>query len=226
MYADILVETGIAYKMIPDEVKSTVAPKYSKEEQMNRRKKMDKKNNTDFKTKICHHYENQNPEKLDYIYTNVIEAIVDITKHDLKIALGEEKYKGELEAEYLQTKIEPIRELLEERGISKDNINDELRNQIIEELIAKKKENIEQSIASKMAIEYIGGMTDITINALLMQEGKISMESVIKKYDRPEPGKGEVDSGVRALKEIFGKTLGYIDPHDEGLRNKLDERGL
>jgi len=216
-YADVLVETGLAYEMIPEEERDGVISKRSKVEQTTQRRKMGRKNNTDFRTKIYHYYKNQNPKKLKHIYENVLNSINDITKNDLEIALEEEEYRGELKEEYLRDKIEPIRLLLKERGINKETINEEIREHIIEELIEERKNDIELSIASKMAIEYIGGMTDVTINAVLMQENMISRKDLIENYERPEPGKGKEDTGVKGLQKQFGKTLQFINP--DGIEN-------
>ena len=62
-----------------------------------------------------------------------------------------------------------------------------------------------------MAIEYVGGMTDNTISAVLTLENIISNKEVLKGYKRARPGDEKTDEGVEELKKDFSKTLPLIN---------------
>ncbi len=209
-YTEELLNVGIAYKAIPNNIKKEIKP--AKDYKKYEEPRINMKSNVRFmvRTKMVHYYENLPPKKISYIYENVMNAIEDVTKHDLKIALGEEEYKGELTNLYNE-KIKPIKDKIEERGINKENITDEIRVAILEELIKEKQGDIERKIASKMSIEYVGGMTDNTINAVLALEGIMSTKEVLEGYQRAKPGTQKTDKGVEQLQKDFSKTTHLID---------------
>jgi UDP-N-acetylmuramyl pentapeptide synthase len=75
--------------------------------------------------------------------------------------------------------------------------------------------DVEKAVASKMAIEYIGGMTDNTILAVLIDKNLISRQELIEGYGRAVPGTQKEDSGVKKLQSIFSKNEAMIYPDDK-----------
>ena len=66
-----------------------------------------------------------------------------------------------------------------------------------------------------MAIEYIGGMTDNTILAVLIEKNLISRQELIEGYGRAEPGKQLSDSGVKKLQKAFKNNEDMIYPDEK-----------
>jgi len=184
---------------------------------------LDRSPKSSYERKIYHYYTKQSPKKLSYIYGNVLEAMIDITKHDISIALGREKYDGELKEIYESTKINAIKRKIGQMGKTSETITAEDEQKLLEELLEEKRVEIERAVANKMAIEYIGGMTDNTILAVLIDKNLISRKDLIDGYARAKPGAQKEDSGVKKLQEAFSKNESMID--DENYIKKKSEDG-
>ena len=219
MFSDVLVKTGLAYKLIPDTVKKNgVEPSYSETEQTEHLNHIEKERRLNYERKICHYYSNQKPENLAYMYENTVEAMKDIIRRDIAIALGEEKYDGELKQVYESQKINRIKRMFGEIRATYGDINDKDRDIIFNIPLAERQADIERIIASKMVIEYIGGMTDNTILSVLIDKNLISRRDLIEGYGRAVPGTGETDGGVKKLQQAFSQNESMIypegmDPH-------------
>ena len=90
------------------------------------------------------------------------------------------------------------------------------------ELLKDRQKDIEKAIANKMAIEYIGGMTDNTILAVLIEKNLISRKDLIEGYARAKPGEEREDSGVKKLQEAFSKNESMIDDENYKKRKPKD----
>lgn len=202
IYTDTIIKTGIAYSTIPEERRDNIKSNFSKE----KRKQLENKINEDntktyyYEKKMCHYYEGQDSEKLKYFYENALDAMKDIIKHDIAIALEEEEYTGELKEIYMSTKINPIRSKIREMGKTQETMTSKDRELLYDELIKMKEKDIERIIANKMAIEYIGGMTDNTIIWELLNKNLISKEKMLEKYSRTMT---QTDTGLKKIQGIF-----------------------
>lgn len=214
MFSNVLIETGIAYDVIPEDVKKTINPTNTVEQQRQKEEEIDKDKKATYERKICHYYRKQKPKELAYMYGNVLEAMRDIAIHDIAIAMGEEKYDGELKELYESTKINPIKRKIGLMGKTSETMTEEDKERLLNQLLEEREKDIEKAIASKMAIEYVGGMTDNTILAVLIEKNLISRQQLIEGYGREEPGKQAIDQGVENLKGIFRKNEAMID--DDG----------
>lgn len=214
MFTNVLVETGIAYDSIPDDAKDSVKPSNTEEGYKAREQEISNSEKLTYERKICHYYRKQKPQKLEYMYSNVLAAIKDVIKHDVAIAVGDEKYDGELKEIYELIKINPIKKKIGQMGKTSDTITDNDKDKLVEELVKEAEKDIERAVASKMAIEYVGGMTDNTILAVLIEKNLISRKELIEGYGRAEPGKQAVDSGVKKLQNDFSKNDSMIE--DDG----------
>lgn len=215
MFANVLVETGIAYNSIPESVRKNIKSINTEEEHIKREEEINKESKMAYERKICHYYRKQNPKKMEFMYKNVLDAMKDITKHDISIAIEEEKYDGELKEIYESVKINPIKRKIGAMGKNSENFTDEDREKLLEKLLEERQKDIERAVASKMAIEYVGGMTDNTILAALIEKNLISRKQLIEGYGRAEPGKQAEDLGVETLKKIFAKNEEMIYPDDK-----------
>ncbi len=215
MFTNVLLDTGMAYELIPKEVREDIKPYASEEEHKNNEEEINRNPHMNYERKMCHYYRKQNPEKLEYMYKNVIAAMEDITRHDVNIAIGKEKYEGELKEIYEANKINPIKKRIAIMGKNSETITDEDTEKLVQELLKDRKKDVEKAIAAKMAIEYIGGMTDNTILAVLIEKNLISRKQLIEGYSRPEPGKEALETGVRDLQRIFADNEAMIYPDDK-----------
>ncbi len=216
IFADTLIDTGIAYNLIPKENSGDIKPAKTEEEQAHARKELEQRAELKYERKLFHYYKRQNRRRLSYIYVNVLEAMEDITKHDIEIALGERDCENDLKEVYEITKINPIKRLIvREYGEIPERISSEEKEKLKQKILEIRYKEIERAIASKMAIEYIGGMTDNTILSVLLEKNLISRKKVIEGYGRAEQGKQKVDSGVERLKTEFSKIESMIYPDDK-----------
>lgn len=218
-FTEILVKTGIAYNVLPEDVKSQITPKYTSEEQKNEEREIYNDRELTYERKLCHYYRKQNAKNLEYIYKNVVDAMEDITKHDIAIALGEEIYDQDLKSIYESSKINPIRVEIRKMGKTSEMMSEQDKEVLLQNLLRKRRQNIERAVASKMAIEYISGMTDNTILSVLIEKNLILRKQLIDGYGRAEPGKQAIDPGVVRLQNLFSKNDSLINPDkgDEGL---------
>ena len=214
MFTELLIDTGVAYDSIPESVRNTIKPIKTKEEQSEKEKEINKNTKLKFERKICHYYRKQNPKKMKYMYKNVVDAMKDITKHDIEIAIGKEKYDGELKELYERIKISPIKRKIGEMGKNSDTITELDKEVLLQQLLEDRLQDIERAVASKMAIEYIGGMTDNTILSALIEKNLISRQQLIEGYGREEAEKQTIDSGVKALQKVFSDNEAMIYPDD------------
>lgn len=213
IFSDVLLKTGLAYKLIPTRVKEEgVKSAYSEGEQNEHLNHIEENRRLTYERKICHYYTNQKPENLAYIYENTMEAMTDIIRRDIAIALGEEKYDGELKELYEIQKINPIKRKFGELRVDHGNISRSDREFVFKTLLAERQKDVEKIIASKMAIEYIGGMTDNTILSALIEKNLISRRDLIEGYGRAVPGTEKMDSGVKRLQQAFSKNESMIYP--------------
>ena len=215
IFSKVLVETGIAYATIPEDAKQGLNPTYSEEQQRRKMEELDRDNRLTYERKICHYYTKQNPERIGYMYENVLEAMRDIAKHDIAIALGEEKYDGELKEIYEIKKINPIKRKISEMGKTSETMTEEDREKLLAILLRERQQDIERAVASKMAIEYVGGMTDNTILAVLIEKNLISRQELIEGYGRAVPGTQKEDRGVTRLQQAFSQNEAMIYPDDK-----------
>ena len=215
MFTNVLVDTGIAYDSIPEDVKEGIKPIKTEEEHQEREEELNNDPKSMYERKLCHYYRKQKPRKIRFMYDNVLEAMRDITKHDIAIAIGEEKYDGELKEIYESTKINPIKRKIGLMGKTSETMTDEDKKSLLEELLKAKRKDIERAVASKMAIEYVGGMTDNTILAVLIEKNLISRKQLIEGYGRAEPGKQAEDLGVKKLQRTFANNESMIYPDDK-----------
>ena len=96
-----------------------------------------------------------------------------------------------------------------------ETMTPEDRQKLFEQILAEREKEIEKAVASKMAIEYIAGMTDNTLIAVLIDKNLISRQELIEGYGRAEPGKEIADQGVKKLQAVFAKNEGMIYPDDK-----------
>lgn len=219
IFSDALVKTGLAYKLIPENVKKGgLAPVYSENEQNTQMAHIEENRRLTYERKLCHYYSNQKSKNLEYMYENTMEAMKDIIRRDIQIALEEEKYDGELKQLYEIQKINPIKRRLGEIRAEHGDISASDIENLFRSLLAERQKDIEKIIASKMAIEYIGGMTDNTILSVLIDRNLISRKDLIEGYGRAVPGtEKEMDNGVKKLQVAFAKNESMIYP--ENLRD-------
>ncbi len=223
IFSEVLVKTGIAYNSIPDKIKKELAPTYAKEKQKYNLDQIDSSSKLTYERKICHYYTKQNADKIQYMYENVLEAIEDIVKHDIAIAIGREKYDGELKEIYELEKINPIKKKIGEMGKTSETFSMEDEQKLLIELLKDRQKDIEKAIANKMAIEYIGGMTDNTILSVLIDKNLISRKDLIEGYARAKPGEQKEDAGVANLQKVFSKNESMID--DENYKKRKPRNG-
>lgn len=215
-FSEALKDTGISYYAIPEEERKKMKlAKPDKEKNEAKKQEIELGEKTNYERKIMHYYENLSSEKIKEIYFNCVEAIKDATKHDIKIALGEEQYDGELAEIYANEKIIPIKRKINETGKKIDEMTEKDKEMLYEEIVKERMKDIETVLANKMAIDYIGGMTDTTINSLLIEKNIMSKKEFIEGYGRPAPGKQETDRGVANLQKAFGTFEKMILPDDE-----------
>ena len=214
IFSNVLIETGIAYKVIPKEIQTELEPSKPIEEYDRRLQEIDLKGTT-YDRKICHYYTKQQPKNLRFMYENALESMKDITMHDIAVALGEEKNDGPLKEIYETNKIIPIKRKIGEMRKTSETITPEDRQKLFEQILAEREKEIEKAVASKMAIEYIAGMTDNTLIAVLIDKNLISRQELIEGYGRAEPGKEVADQGVKKLQAVFAKNEGMIYPDDK-----------
>lgn len=215
MFSNVLIDTGIAYDTIPEEERKNIKSIKTKEEQSEAEKNINKNNTLGYERKLCHYYRKQNPEKIEFMYKNVLESMRDITKRDIAIAMGDKKYDGELKELYEANKINPIKRKISLMGKTSETMTKEDKEILLNEILKEKEKDIEKAVASKMAIEYVGGMTDNTILAVLIDKNLISRKELIEGYGRAEPGKEEEDLGVKKLQKVFSNNEDMIYPDDK-----------
>lgn len=215
LFSNSLIKSGNVYDVIPEEDKK----KYGLEGKEGYSRKMDSivgKSKINYEIKMFHYYDNLPKERKYEIYENAVKAMKDITYHDIKIALGEEKYDGELKETYEFQKIMPIKKRINELGEYAKT--EEGQKKLFDEIVKEKMKNIEKIVASKMAIEYLGGMTDNTLIAVLLNRGLLSREYIIKNYGRPAKDNTETkeyDKGLVKLQQAYNEALdALIEPDD------------
>ncbi len=213
--SESLLRTGIAYETIPEEKREEIDTKYDKssyKEEIAKIEEAGKKSRLE--RKMIHYYTRLTPEKRNELYVNALNAIKDITKHDIAIALEQEKYDADLKETYEMEKIMPIKQRIGEMGKTAGTITSEDIEKLSEELIKERKSEIETILANKLAIEYIGGMTDNTIISYLLSKNILTVNQIIEGYGRPKTGAGDKDVGLKKLQEAFNKIDGMILPDD------------
>ena len=203
IFTNVLIDTGIAYQTIPKEIQDEIPSTKSIEEHELKRKEYDESKESTYDRKLYHYYENIESKDLKYMYGNVLESMEDITRHDIAIAVGEEKYSGPLKEVYEATKINNIKDKIRNMGKTSETMTDEDKQKLFEVLLEERKENIEKAIASKMAIEYIAGMTDKTLLVVLLDKNLISRKELTEGYGRAAPGTQEIDPDVKKLQTSF-----------------------
>ncbi len=208
MFKKSLIKSGIAHDMIP--VKKRKKYGLAEEDQYS------KKNDNDpsyrsFDIKMFHYYNNIPIKSRIDIFPEARRALKDIALHDMRIALGEERYTGKTREIYMEKKIKPIQERIKAMG---DFVKTkEGRNQLLRELIQERDSNIEEVVASKMAIEYIAGMTDYTFITVLLNRNILKEEDFIKKYRRP--AKKEKEIIYDSFKEKYYRNMIMPDSKEE-----------
>lgn len=204
IFANDLIKSGIVYDSIPEEARK----KYGIQEREGYSRKMDavvKKSKINFEVKMFHYYDKLPKEKKYEIFENSIKALKDIIHHDIKIALGEEEYDGELKEIYEMQKIIPIKRRINELGeVAR---TEEGQKRLFDELVQERIKDIEKMVASKLAIEYLGGMTDNTLDALLISRDLMSQQYINENYGRPPKGKGVIEAGVQRLQGEYNAAL-------------------
>ena len=150
MFANVLIDTGIAYQTIPKEAQENLEPIRPIEEHGKRMEAIREIKESGYDRKICHYYTKLEPKDLEYMYENVLESMEDITKHDIAVAIGKEKYNGPLKEVYEATKINDIKERIRNMGKTSETMTDEDKQKLFETLLDERKKDIEKAIASKM----------------------------------------------------------------------------
>ena len=216
IFSNTLVETGIAYNAIPEEKRKELGIVGDELQQIKQKEGVENsKNSLNFERKMIHFYNKLEKEKIEEIVSNAEMAIKNIANEDISIALGEKEYDGELKEIYEYEKIIPIREKIREMGRTAHTMTEKDREELAKTVINERMKKLEEIVASKMAIEYIGGMTDNTIISVLLAKDLLTSEQIAKGYARPKPGTGEMDKGVEKLQAIFNKGVNnMIEPDD------------
>lgn len=216
IFSNTLVETGIAYNAIPEEKRKELGIVGDELQQIKQKEGVENsKNSLNFERKMIHFYNKLEKEKIEEIVSNAEMAIKNIANEDISIALGEKEYDGELKEIYEYEKIIPIREKIREMGRTTHTMTEKDREELAKTVINERMKKLEEIVASKMAIEYIGGMTDNTIISVLLAKDLLTSEQIAKGYARPKPGTGEMDKGVEKLQAIFNKGVNnMIEPDD------------
>lgn len=216
IFSNTLVKTGIAYNAIPEEKRKELGIVGDELQQIKQKEGVENsKNSLNFERKMIHFYNKLEKEKIEEIVSNAEMAIKNIANEDISIALGEKEYDGELKEIYEYEKIIPIREKIREMGRTTHTMTEKDREELAKTVINERMKKLEEIVASKMAIEYIGGMTDNTIISVLLAKDLLTSEQIAKGYARPKPGTGEMDKGVERLQAIFNKGVNnMIEPDD------------
>ena len=209
----VIKKSGIAYKAIHPDIKEKYGITANEEEQ---KKEIDRieigGDQYDLERKMIHYYTSLSPEKVDEIYINALEAVKDITHHDVRIALEKEQYDGELKEAYIMTKIIPIMQRIGLMGKTSETMTTEDIQKLENELVEERSADIEKMVADKMAIEYIGGMTDNTIISYLLSKNIVTSKQIAEGYGRPPEGSLGKDPGLQDLQKTFEKIDGMIVP--------------
>lgn len=216
IFSNTLVKTGIAYNAIPEEKRKELGIVGDELQQIKQKEGVENsKNSLNFERKMIHFYNKLEKEKIEEIVSNAEMAIKNIANEDISIALGEKEYDGELKEIYEYKKIIPIREKIREMGRTTHTMTEKDREELAKTVINERMKKLEEIVASKMAIEYIGGMTDNTIISVLLAKDLLTSEQIAKGYARPKPGTGEMDKGLEKLQAIFNKGVNnMIEPDD------------
>lgn len=212
-FANVLVRTGIVYKALPEEEKQRLGIVEGTERQLEEQRKLEIGQGLHYERKICHYYNKLSPEKMREIYENCLTAIEDISMHDLQIILGEEQLEGDLSELYKDKKLMHIKDIITSMGKSIESVTEADKRAIISRLVQEKRDNIVPTVASKLAIEYIGGMTDNTIISVLLDKNLISRADVIKGYARTDVS-GR-DDALAKLQKAFAANGKMILPDEE-----------
>lgn len=221
IFSDVLIKTGIAYNAIPDDDKEKNGlRKVDEQEQESEIYRVNSDPRLTYERKLVHYYSRLNSKKIEEIYLNCVEAVKDIANHDISIALGREEYDGELKELYEMHKIMPIKMQIGMKGKTSETMTNEDEKKLLDELVQERLKNIEKVVANKMAIEYIGGMTDNTIISVLLDKNIVSRKQIIEGYARPAPGIQKEDMGVVKLQKAFSDFGKMILPDD------IDEREI
>lgn len=190
IFSDVLIRTGTAYNAIPEEEREKYGlEKPNQEEHEKEREMLETNGKLLYERKLGHYYSRLCSDKTEEMYFNCIEAVKNIAKHDISIALGREVYDGELKELYEMLKIMPIKTKIGMMGKTSDTMTGADEESLLNELVAERLKGIERILANKMAIEYIGGMTDNTIISVLLDKNIVSRKQIIEGYTRPAPGK-------------------------------------
>ena len=217
IFANDLIDTGIAYQTIPEEIRANLPSVKSAEEHDRKKKEIDESKEAIYDRKLYHYYTKLEPKHLEYMYRNVLESMEDITRHDIAVAIGEETYSGPLKEVYITTKINVIKEKIRNMGKTSETMTDEDKQKLFEILMEERSGDVERAIASKMAIEYIAGMTDNTLLTVLIDKNLISRKELIDGYGRAAPGTQAVDPDVKKLQTSFkDESTIYPDDKDAG----------
>lgn len=216
IFSNTLVKSGIAYNAIPEEKRKELGIVGDELQQIKQKEGVENsKNSLDFERKMIHFYNKLEKEKIEEIVSNAEMAIRNIANEDISISLGEKEYDGELKEIYEYKKIIPIREKIREMGRTTHTMTEKDREELTKTVINERMKKLEEIVASKMAIEYIGGMTDNTIISVLLAKDLLTSEQIAKGYARPKPGTGEMDKGLEKLQAIFNKGVNnMIEPDD------------
>ena len=190
IFSDVLIRTGTAYNAIPEEEREKYGlEKPNQEEHEKEREMLETNGKLLYERKLGHYYSRLCSDKTEEMYFNCIEAVKNIAKHDISIALGREVYDGELKELYEMLKIMPIKTKIGMMGKTSDTMTGADEESLLNELVAERLKGIERILTNKMAIEYIGGMTDNTIISVLLDKNIVSRKQIIEGYTRPAPGK-------------------------------------
>ena len=213
-FSNVLIDTGIAYQTIPEEIRKKLPPIKSQEEHDRKRQEFAESKEATYDRKLYHYYQNIQPKDLEFMYGNVLESMEDIARYDIAVGIGEEKYSGPLKEVYEATKINTVKEKIRSMGKNSEEMTDEDKQKLLEILLEEREADIEKAIASKMAIEYIAGMTDKTLLTVLIDKNLISRRELIEGYGRATPGTQAVDPDVKKLQTSF-KDESTIYPDDK-----------
>ena len=231
-FAESLIKSGVAYEILPKDVKGQIESRFSKIDQDETRKQLEKEPKTNLERKVYHYYLGLiNSDLVNNIYENASISISNIAAYDVDIAIaqmdaekdGEGKaeyksYDGDFKDEYQTQKIDKIKELIKKYMQDKNvktiqELTDEHKAGIIYQIATEKQKDIERILAYKMAIEYVGGMTDTTILNELLKRGLLSikdLQEADKRYDmNKSKGQGKTPQEENHVKNLQNKFNSY-----------------
>lgn len=161
------------------------------------------RNKYKYERKTCHHFTKLfkfQPDRLNEIYQNALDAVDDITEQDVQLAASDKGIEENeiLSAEYMK-KLETVRQEIKSRypkGFSKGEAET-----FSKELANRRKNDKENLLASAVALEYVAGMTDGTV----LEAAKIKAYLTNRKIRRGYKREGEPEKEFVELEKFWNQ---------------------